>query len=494
MRLQGAERHEGAVRGGVDRIAGEAPRQRAGHDAGRGRAGAQRPQPGHDGVEDRDVEDRALAGSLAPEERRQDLQGGQRPPGHVGDLDARRDGARPGRPEQRQEAADGEVVEVVARPVPVGAHLPVPRQGAVDDPGVHGPDRRLAEPPSGKLARHRRLEEDIRRRREAQHDLPAPREPVVDRDAPLAAIDGLEEAAEPELGRRHPGVVAGQRRLDLDDLRAEVGKEERAPRAGQQPGEIQDADPRERTAQARRCSRLGQRVSRRRRPRRPGRTTKKWLVGVVGFEPTTSCSQSTCATTALHPDRFRAHEAHVLPVLGRSRLAFAARIAYAGRLLDPAAPERPYGTSPPAAAHVIRPPPISPRSSRPGGATSRAQRMSPATISTYWPRSVAQLARFLESAGQCRRAAAGDPPRARRGVHHRPPRAVEAGNGPQPLPRLSGASSAGSSRRARFASTRWHRMKPPRLPEEPPPVLREAELPGDSRGVRAGQDVRRTTG
>ena len=28
------------------------------------------------------------------------------------------------------------------------------------------------------------------------------------------------------------------------------------------------------------------------------------MVGVVGFEPTTSCSQSTCATTALHPDGF----------------------------------------------------------------------------------------------------------------------------------------------------------------------------------------------
>ena len=28
------------------------------------------------------------------------------------------------------------------------------------------------------------------------------------------------------------------------------------------------------------------------------------MVGAVGFEPTTSCSQSTCAAAALHPDGF----------------------------------------------------------------------------------------------------------------------------------------------------------------------------------------------
>ena len=46
LRLQGAERQEGAVGRGVDRIAGEAARQRTGPTAGRGHAGAQRPQPG----------------------------------------------------------------------------------------------------------------------------------------------------------------------------------------------------------------------------------------------------------------------------------------------------------------------------------------------------------------------------------------------------------------------------------------------------------------
>ena len=51
------------------------------------------------------------------------------------------------------------------------------------------------------------------------------------------------------------------------------------------------------------------------------------MVGVVGFEPTTSCSQSTCATTALHPGRFRAHEAHDAPRATPERLAYSARTA-----------------------------------------------------------------------------------------------------------------------------------------------------------------------
>jgi hypothetical protein len=45
---------------------------------------------------------------------------------------------------------------------------------------------------------------------------------------------------------------------------------------------------------------------------RDHRARKAMVVGAVGFEPTSSCSQSTCATVAPRPDRFRAREAHVL--------------------------------------------------------------------------------------------------------------------------------------------------------------------------------------
>ena len=47
------------------------------------------------------------------------------------------------------------------------------------------------------------------------------------------------------------------------------------------------------------------------------------MVGVVGFEPTTSCSQSTCAATALHPDGFVLTKRMCLATTSRS-LAYSA--------------------------------------------------------------------------------------------------------------------------------------------------------------------------
>ena len=302
-------------------------------------AGAERPQPADDGVEHRDIQDGALAGALAPEERRDDLQGRQRPAGEVGHLEAGRDRARPGRPQQRKEPADRQVVQVVARAVAVRPLLPEARQRAVDDAGVDGQEVIRPQAAPGDLAGHRRLHEDVGVPRQAQDDVPPARQPVVDRDAPLAPVDGLEDAAEAELGRRHAGVVARQRRLDLDHLGTEVGQQLRAPRAREQAREVEDADPRQRSVQRHAPSLRpivatassavpvpygpGRRVPRgeathgsRASPRRGGsgcRPWEHWMVGVVGFEPTTSCSQSTCATTALHPGRFRAQEAHVLP-------------------------------------------------------------------------------------------------------------------------------------------------------------------------------------
>lgn len=103
----------------------------------------------------------------------------------------------------------------------------------------------------------------------------------------------------------------------------------------------------------------------------------------------------------------------------------------------------------------------------------RAQRISPATISTY-ATAVAQLARFLEHQGM-----PTAPPTIRR--EH-----VEAFI-TDLLERWKPAT-AHNRYRGCHAFFRWlveegeirdnpmERMKPPRLPEEPPPVLREVEL------------------
>ena len=225
-RLQGADGEERTVGGRVDRVAGVGPGQRTGAGAGRREACAQGSQPAHDRVEHRNVQHGALAGALAAEERRQDLQRGQRAAGEVGHLQPRRDGPCAGRAKEGQQAADRKVVQVVSRAVTIRPILPKPRERAVDDAGVHGQEVVRPKAAPGDLAGHRRLQEDVGVTRQAQDHVPAPRQPVVDGDAPLAAVDGLEDAAEAKLGRGDPGVVAGEQRLDLDDLGAEVRQEQ----------------------------------------------------------------------------------------------------------------------------------------------------------------------------------------------------------------------------------------------------------------------------
>ena len=97
---------------------------------------------------------------------------------------------------------------VVAGPVPVRPLLPVAGQRAVDDPGVHGPDRSRPQPAPGQLAGHRRLEKDIGRGRQPQHHLAPARQPVVDGE-PAAAADGRKgagrEVEADEQDRRREG-------------------------------------------------------------------------------------------------------------------------------------------------------------------------------------------------------------------------------------------------------------------------------------------------
>ena len=117
-----------------------------------------------------------------------------------------------------------------------------------------------------------------------------------------------------------------------------------------------------------------------------------------------------------------------------------------------------------------------------------AQRMSPATLSTY-STSVAPASRFLAEQGMPH-VAAGDPSRARRGVHHRPPRALEAGDRPQPLPRARVVLPL-AGRRGRDPREPDGAHEAAAAPETPPPVLREAELKRLLAACAARQDVRR---
>ena len=64
----------------------------------------------------------------------------------------------------------------------------------------------------------------------------------IEHDAALAAVDGVEARAVGADRARHlPRRVAG-RRLDLDDVGAEIGEHHRAERPGHHLGDVEDAD------------------------------------------------------------------------------------------------------------------------------------------------------------------------------------------------------------------------------------------------------------
>src|SRR5262249_3523312 len=73
----------------------------------------------------------------------------------------------------------------------------------------------------------------------------------VERDAALVAIEGEERDRHAvRRGVTVAALVPGSRRLDLDDLRAQIGEEGRAEGPGEEPGQVEDADAGER---AHRC-------------------------------------------------------------------------------------------------------------------------------------------------------------------------------------------------------------------------------------------------
>src|SRR5207253_2737133 len=80
--------------------------------------------------------------------------------------------------------------------------------------------------------------------RQAVHHLLPFRPREVERNAPLAAVDGQKIGRLAIRVRRPPGprLVALTRALDLDDVRAEVGEQHRAVRARENAGEVEHAD------------------------------------------------------------------------------------------------------------------------------------------------------------------------------------------------------------------------------------------------------------
>ena len=274
LRLQRAQR-DPAVGALVGSIADQRARQRQTAAAGHGpvgevRAGDHR-QPRERAVGHRDVHDLALSGAglrgssaaglcrcaIALAQRREDAEGAhQRAPAEIGDLAGGLNGmpahplpAHPvaiaGEPQQSDEP---EVVHVVAGGVALGAGLAVARDRAVDDPGVDLAHALVADAEPVEDTGTEGLEHDVVLAHQAQQHLAPALALEIDADRALVAVQRQEQRrlraviGTLDIGRGPADVVAHAGVLDLQDLRAEVGEQQRAEAAGQQAREVEDAD------------------------------------------------------------------------------------------------------------------------------------------------------------------------------------------------------------------------------------------------------------
>jgi hypothetical protein len=228
-----------AVFGPIDVVARvlacEGPAARSAPLAGRV-LGDRHDHPGHGAVEHADIEQASLAGSLALAEVGQDAGGGVHGRAQVGDLDGRdgRNGIRPSA--QAEDAGAGGEVEIVPGPVAVRSVLAEPGDRTVNDPRIDGPDGLVADAQPVDRAGAEALDDDPGGAGELEEKVAPGRGLEIEGDALLARVQGQEIGAlAVDEGRHRADVVAGLEVLDLDDLGAKVGQEQRAERAGQEP-------------------------------------------------------------------------------------------------------------------------------------------------------------------------------------------------------------------------------------------------------------------
>ena len=206
------------------------------------------------GIDQRGIDIAALAGALAPLQRRQDadhrIDAGEdvrhRHAG-AGRLAVRRAG-------QRHEAADALRHQIVAGARRIRPGLAEAGDRAIDQARAGRREARIVEAEFLQAADLEVLDQDVRLRRELAHDALAVLALEVAFDRALAAIGRMEiggaEMAVLALDEgRPPGarVVAGLRALDLDDVGAEIGQHLACPRPGQNAGQFQHANTSQRT-------------------------------------------------------------------------------------------------------------------------------------------------------------------------------------------------------------------------------------------------------
>ena len=199
--------------------------------AGRGgvlrRGGDIEGHPGQDAVGHGQVDEAALAGGRPVHQRGGDGQRGVQAGGQVRNQHGR-DCRRIGAPQQ---AAYGEVVDVVAGTVPIGPLLSEPRYRAVHDGGIQTPCRWVIHAEPFGHAGPESFQHDVRPFDQAAHGLPSRLLFQIDHDVPLAAVHAGEGR-----GKAAQGIAAG--RFHLDHPGAEIGKQHGTVGTGQLRGEV----------------------------------------------------------------------------------------------------------------------------------------------------------------------------------------------------------------------------------------------------------------
>ncbi len=207
--------------------------------------------PRQGGGEQVDLDVLAATALLAGVQRGEDADRGVQPGHHVEDRDAGAEGLGVGAAGEAHQARHRLDDQVVAGQYPAPVRRTEAADRGVDDPRVGGRDGVVVEAEARETAGAEVL----------HHDVGAAGELLGERD--VAGVlevegDGALVAVDPEVVRRdavahgrlpRPGVVAGGR-LDLDHLGAEVGEQHRGVGAGQDPREVGDQQPRERSGRS----------------------------------------------------------------------------------------------------------------------------------------------------------------------------------------------------------------------------------------------------
>ena len=206
-------------------------------------------------LELREIDEVPLAGALSVVKRRHDR----------ADRDVRRREVRVerphagrgplGEPHPHVDATVGDDSIAIRAVLQIGSRGPHHRHGQHDDVGLHLPQLLEAEPPPVHAVAGEVVGDDVRLRHELFRDLDRLRAVQIERDRELVRVAVVECAVPTVLrqifGRGPHAALTDQvhtgERFDLDDLRAEVRQDTGGRRTGDQPEEVRDTQPRQRS-------------------------------------------------------------------------------------------------------------------------------------------------------------------------------------------------------------------------------------------------------